>query len=104
MLSTQKCGKLNKMLSPEKQAKCLAERLREEREKRHISQIDLALEAGLSQNIVAFIETGKRSPNVLTILKICNALEISPATLFESETAQNRRHIKSQIVSLLEQL
>lgn len=92
------------MLSPEEQAKSLATRLREEREKRHISQIDLALEAGLSQNIVAFIETGKRSPNVLTILKICNALKISPATLFESETVQNRRQIKSQIVSLLEQL
>ncbi len=92
------------MLSPEKQAQRLAERLREEREKRHISQIDLALDAGLSQNIVAFIETGKRSPNVLTILKICNALEISPATLFESETSQNRRHIKKQIVALLDQL
>lgn len=92
------------MLSPEKQAKHLAARLREEREKRHISQIDLALDAGLSQNIVAFIETGKRSPNVLTILKICNALEISPATLFETETSQKRRHIKNQIVSLLDQL
>ncbi len=92
------------MLSPEKQAQRLAERLREEREKRHISQIDLALDAGLSQNIVAFIETGKRSPNVLTILKICNALEISPATLFESEASQNRRHIKKQIVALLDQL
>ena len=92
------------MLSLEEQARRLAVRLREEREKRHISQIDLALKAGLSQNIVAFIETGKRSPNILTIFKICSALEISPADLFESEDSQNHRQIKAQIVNLLDKL
>ena len=39
--------------------KRFAERLREEREKAHISQLDLGLKAGLSQNLLNFIETGK---------------------------------------------
>ncbi len=92
------------MLSLEEQAKRLAVRLREERERHHISQIDLALKAGLSQNIVAFIETGKRSPNILTLFKICGALEISPAVLFESEVSQSHHQIKAQIVELLDKL
>jgi transcriptional regulator with XRE-family HTH domain len=74
----------------------IANRLREEREKAKISQVDLSFQAGLSQNQVFCIETGKRSPNLYTILKICNALNISPAVLFEppgEERAQARETI-----------
>ncbi|MBQ9207232.1 MAG: helix-turn-helix transcriptional regulator [Treponema sp.] len=78
----------------------LAKRLREEREKQHISQIDLAFKAQLSQNIVALIETGKRIPNINTIFKITDALNISPTLLFEN-TNEEKENAKNEIIALL---
>jgi transcriptional regulator with XRE-family HTH domain len=64
------------------QVKAIARRIREEREKNRISQMELSLKAGLSQNQVFCIETGRRTPNLYTLLKICDALGINPALLF----------------------
>jgi transcriptional regulator with XRE-family HTH domain len=46
------------------QIRHISQRLREEREKLRISQMDLSFKAGLSQNQVNYIETGKRTPNL----------------------------------------
>ena len=89
-------------LSIEEQEKQLAKRLREERQKQHISQMDLALKAGLSQNIVAMIETEKRVPNINTIFKICDALGINPSVLFIAPSEQ-KLTAKKQIIALLNQ-
>ena len=78
------------------QIKHISQRLREEREKLRISQMDLSFKAGLSQNQVNYIETGKRTPNLYTILRICNALQISPAVLFEEEGIEWRKKRKIQ--------
>jgi len=51
------------------QIKLIIKRIREEREKQRISQMDLSFKAGLSQNQVNYIETGKRTPNLNTILR-----------------------------------
>lgn len=88
------------MLSVEEQVIQLSKRLRLEREKRHISQIDLALKADLSQNIVALIETGKRTPKISTIFKICQALEMSPAILFSPAT-EEKENARNEIISLV---
>ena len=82
------------------QIKHIAERLREEREKVRISQMDLSFKAGLSQNQVNYIETGKRTPNLYTILSICNALQISPSVLFEPENEQ-RKEARKTIIQLV---
>jgi transcriptional regulator with XRE-family HTH domain len=78
----------------------IAERLREEREKLRISQMDLSFEAGLSQNQVNYIETGKRTPNLYTILSICNAMQISPAVLFEQQDAE-RKQARETVINLV---
>lgn len=90
------------MVTIEERQKTLAKRLREEREKQNISQIELALKAQLSQNIVAMIETGKRIPNVNTIFKITEALDISPVLLFETPNEEKQK-AKNQIISLINQ-
>ena len=77
-------------------------RLRQEREKKGISQMDLAFKAGLSQNQVNYIETGKRTPNLHTILSICKALEINPAVLFESQDTE-RQQAREAIIRLVSQ-
>jgi ribosome-binding protein aMBF1 (putative translation factor) len=66
----------------------LQTRLKEEREKAHLSQMDLSLMAGLNQNQVFRIESGEHTPNLYSILKLCSALEISPAVLFEPYEAE----------------
>ena len=72
------------------QIKHIAKRLREEREKQRISQMDLSFKAGLSQNQVNYIETGKRTPNLYSLLSICRALDISPAVLFDSQDSEQQ--------------
>ena len=82
------------------QIKYLAERLREEREKQRISQMDLSFKAGLSQNQVNYIETGKRTPNLHSVLSICKALRINPAILFESNDTE-RYEARETIIELV---
>ena len=78
----------------------LAERIREEREKLRISQMDLSLKAGLSQNQVNYIETRKRTPNLYTLLSICNALKINPAVLFEKQDTE-RKEARETVINLV---
>jgi len=82
------------------QIRHIAERLREEREKLMISQMDLSLKAGLSQNQVNYIETGKRTPNLYTLLSICNALKINPAVLFEKQDKE-QKEARETVINLV---
>ena len=66
----------------EEQEQHIYARLRQEREKRHLSQLELSYEAGISQNMIPYIEKGKRTPSLTTILKLCNAMKIDPSILF----------------------
>ena len=77
------------------QQNLVIKRLRKEREKAGLSQLELALRAEISQNMINYIETGKRTPSLDTLLKICNAMNINPAILFsdckkEKEDAKNK--------------
>ena len=82
------------------QIRQIAERLREEREKLRISQMELSFKAGLSQNQVNYIETGKRTPTLYTFLSICKALQINPAILFESDDKE-RQKARETIIGLV---
>jgi transcriptional regulator with XRE-family HTH domain len=84
----------------ETQIKRIARRLREEREKARISQMDLSFLAGLSQNQVNYIETGHRTPNLYTLLKICHALKINPAILFDAGD-EKRREARETVMELV---
>jgi len=70
------------------------------REERNISQLELSLISGVSQNMITYIETGKRTPSLRTLLKLCNALEISPAKLFENNNSEKEALKKLLIESI----
>jgi transcriptional regulator with XRE-family HTH domain len=74
-------------------------RLKKAREMAHISQMDLSFMAGLSQNHVNYIESGHRTPNLYTLLKICKALNLDPARLF-SPSDDERRIAQETIINL----
>jgi transcriptional regulator with XRE-family HTH domain len=60
------------------QAVCsrIAQLLRREREKRGLSMNRVAERAGLSQQMVSYVERGMRNPTLETLLRIAAAIEI----------------------------
>ena len=51
--------------------------LRGIRKRRHLSQEQLALEAGLERNYVSLLELGRNSASVRTVFKLAEALSVS---------------------------
>ena len=85
----------------EEQEQFIYKRLRQEREKLNLSQMELSLESGVSQNMITYIENGKRTPTVNTLIKLCNAMHISPAILFPSNETE-RQNAKETIIELVQ--
>ena len=85
------------------QEKTVILRLKHEREKQKLSQLELACKSNVSQNMIAYIETGKRTPTLSTLIKLCNALNINPSVLFAEEDEQ-RESIKNNIIALIGRL
>lgn len=50
--------------------------LRHWRQRRHVSQLDLALRAGVSARHVSFVETGRSRPTSSMILRLCDELDV----------------------------
>lgn len=85
----------------QQQLHLILSRIKEERVKANMSQIELSFAAGLSQNQVNCIETGRNIPNLYTLLKICDALNIRPEILFTSHTDTERDEARNQIIALV---
>src|SRR3954451_20656129 len=50
--------------------------LRDWRRRRHLSQLDLALEAGISARHLSFVETGRSRPSAEMVLRLAEDLEV----------------------------
>lgn len=61
--------------------------LKQWRDRRRVSQLDLAGEAELSTRHLSFIETGRSQPSRDTVLRLCRALEVPPRSRNELLTA-----------------
>ncbi len=83
-----------------KQVDFVLSRIKEERQKANMSQMELSFAAGLSQNQVNCIESGRNIPNLYTLIKICDALKIHPQVLF-STSDEERENVKNEIISLI---
>ena len=62
----------------------VARLLRAERERQKLSMTALAERAGLSQQMVSYVERGMRSPTLETLLRIAAALEIDLANVIRA--------------------
>ncbi|WP_421738926.1 helix-turn-helix domain-containing protein [Caulobacter sp.] len=54
----------------------LGERLRDWRQKRRLSQLDLACEAGISTRHLSFLETGRAAPSREMVLRLAECLDV----------------------------
>lgn len=61
----------------------LGENLRAAREEREMTQEQVAERSGVQAGEISRIETGKRDPQVSTLLKIAKALGLPPGRLLE---------------------
>ena len=84
----------------QKQVQAVLSRIREERQKANMSQMELSFAAGLSQNQVNCIESGRNIPNLYTLIKICDVLKIRPEILF-SASDEEREKVKNEIITLV---
>jgi len=64
------------------QLKFVINRIKEVRNLKSISQLELSVRSNLSQSFLASIEKGKKQPSVLTLLRIASALNVSPKVFF----------------------
>ena len=85
----------------EEQEKYVCAQLKKQREKHNLSQMELSYESGVFQNMITYIETGKRTPTINTILKLCTAMKISPSLLFPKNIS-DRQEAKLTVLELVE--
>ncbi|WP_025409135.1 helix-turn-helix domain-containing protein [Gemmatirosa kalamazoonensis] len=67
-------------------------RLREVREQRELTQLELAERVGVRQATISDLETGRAKTLRLTLLDaLCNALQAEPAELIEYDPPKRRK-------------
>lgn len=69
------------------------DRVRELRQKRGLTQVDLSERLGQPQSRISEIESGARAPNLVTILRLAVALECKPTALISVFDTENLRSI-----------
>ncbi len=63
----------------------LGKRIKKLRLEKKISQTEIAYRCGFDKSNYNTIESGKRNPTILSLLKIAKALEVSLADLFSTQ-------------------
>jgi transcriptional regulator with XRE-family HTH domain len=63
----------------------LGARIKQIRTKKNISQNELALMCEIEKSNMSRLESGQGNPTILTLFKICDALEISIEELFKED-------------------
>ena len=61
----------------------VAQLLKEEREKRGLTMTVLAERAGLSQQMISYVERGMRNPSLDTLIRVTDAMEVDLAVLIK---------------------
>ena len=79
----------------------VSERIQKLRTERRMSQMDLAVEAGISQGFLAMIETKRKIPTIMTVFKLAKALNVRASALMEDEDTL-REQKKHEIISLIQ--
>lgn len=74
-----------KVIFDEKGLKAFADRLKEVRKIKNLTQEELAYKSGISLSQIARIETAKINPTLSTIFKIARTLDIKLSELFNFE-------------------
>lgn len=64
-----------------------------------LKQVELADMAELSPSYISNVEQGKRDPTLSTLISICDAMEVSPATIFYLAEQDNVSSVRAAILN-----
>jgi len=78
-------------MQPNRTLRSLANRIKELRDQKGISQEELAHRAGLSRTGMGFVETGKRWPRLDTLMKVAQGLNVTVDELLKGLHKPSRR-------------
>lgn len=82
----------------------LGKRIRQQRNKHHISQADLAERIDVSTNYIGQIERGDRKPSIETLVDLCNALDTTIDYVLSDSIDLADKQLTSDILCKLNQL
>lgn len=98
----------SKIMTNEESLEYVAYAIRTIRKQKKISQMELCLRANMSQGFLTNIETGKKEPSAMTLIRIAEALGVSPRDFFPENTSNTeinvKNEIKNEITELLKKL
>ena len=88
-----------------KELQLISRRLRNARKKKGLTQLELSLQAGVSQNMIACVKEKKRNPTFQTVIKMCRALDVQLSDILKdiepsakTPDTENRNKIKKEII------
>ena len=76
MVLTAKLGNTGRVTTVDVQTPAFGSLMREWRQRRRLSQLDLAIEADVSARHVSFIETGRSTPSRAMVLRLATVLDV----------------------------
>lgn len=72
-------------------------RIKSARESKKLTQEELAELTGLTNNYISNIERTRSKPSIETLIKICNALEVTPDYLLLDSVYASKEYIMDEI-------
>lgn len=78
--------------------KAFGDTLRELRNKKELSQEDLAANVGLHRTYISDVERGHRNISLINIIRICEELNVPPSTFFSRmENGEKKNAGRSEV-------
>jgi len=72
-------------------------RIKSKRESKKLTQEELAELTGLTNNYISNIERTRSKPSIETLIKICNALEVTPDYILLDSVYASKEYIMDEI-------
>lgn len=80
-----------RMPRDKKEALLISDILRKFRNEKNLSQAELAGRLGIEQSYISLLEVGKRTPSIIMLIKIADAMEVSPGEMVDAVAVEYRR-------------
>lgn len=89
----------------------IAKRLKRARKEKGLTQLELSMQSGVSQNMISAVEMGKRNATFQTIIRLCRSLDIQLSDILKdiepcakTDDTTRRNDLKKEIAIQLKKV